>query len=78
VPATPEAGCGPKSETPCCHVEWRQQNNLLMNTLNLIYLNLIQLVRQAWLLPQTVASVFKQRRLELMSGFYPHMGVNTP
>jgi hypothetical protein len=33
-----------------------------MNTLNLIYLYLIQLVRQAWLLPQTVGSVLKLRR----------------
>ena len=37
-----------------------------MNTLNLIYLNLIQLVRQVWLLPQTVANALNQRRLQVL------------
>lgn len=33
-----------------------------MNTLKLICLTLIQLVKQAWLLPQSVANAVKQRR----------------
>ena len=37
-----------------------------MNTLNLIYLNLIQLVRQVWLLPQTVANALNQKRLQVL------------
>jgi hypothetical protein len=34
-----------------------------MNTLKLICLTIIQLVKQAWLLPQSVANAVKQRRL---------------
>jgi len=37
-----------------------------MNTLNLIYLSLIQLVRQVWLLPQTVANALNQKRLQVL------------
>jgi len=33
-----------------------------MNILKLICLTIIQLIRQIWLFPQTVASVIKQRR----------------
>ena len=34
-----------------------------MKTLNLIYMTIIQLVKQAWLLPQSVADAVKQRQL---------------
>ena len=34
-----------------------------MNTLKLICRTIIQLVKQAWLLPQSVANAVKQRRL---------------
>ncbi|MFZ1072414.1 MAG: hypothetical protein WAO21_03160 [Verrucomicrobiia bacterium] len=34
-----------------------------MNTLKLICLTIIQLVKQAWLLPQSIANAAKQRRL---------------
>ncbi len=34
-----------------------------MQTLKLIYLTLIQLVKQAWFLPQTIAKAASQRRL---------------
>ena len=33
-----------------------------MNTLNLIYLTIVQLARQAWFLPQSVANAVKQRQ----------------
>ena len=33
-----------------------------MNTLKLICLTIIQLIKQAWLLPQSVAIAVKQRR----------------
>ena len=33
-----------------------------MNTLKLIYLTISQLIKQAWLLPQSVAIALKQRR----------------
>ena len=33
-----------------------------MHTLKLICLSLLQLVKQVWLLPQTVAAAVKQRR----------------
>jgi hypothetical protein len=33
-----------------------------MNTLKLIRLTIVQLVRQAWFLPQSVANAVKQRR----------------
>jgi hypothetical protein len=33
-----------------------------MHTLKLIYLTFIQLVKQAWLLPQSIANATKQRR----------------
>jgi hypothetical protein len=33
-----------------------------MNTLKLIYMTIIQLVKQAWLLPQSVANAVTQRR----------------
>jgi hypothetical protein len=33
-----------------------------MNTLNLIYLTIVQLARQAWFLPQSVANAAKQRQ----------------
>jgi hypothetical protein len=33
-----------------------------MNTLNLIYLTILQLVRQVWFLPQSVANAVKQRQ----------------
>jgi hypothetical protein len=34
----------------------------LMSTLNLIYLTIIRLFKQAWLLPKTVTNIAKQRR----------------
>jgi len=34
-----------------------------MNILKLIGLTLIQLVKQVWFLPQTIANAFRQRRL---------------
>jgi hypothetical protein len=37
-----------------------------MKLLNLVYLNLIQLGSQVWLLPQTVANALKQRRLQVL------------
>ena len=37
-----------------------------MNTLKLICLTIIQLVKQAWLLPQTVANAVKQRRQQVV------------
>jgi hypothetical protein len=37
-----------------------------MHTLKLICLTLFQLVKQAWLLPQTVATAVKQRRRRIV------------
>jgi hypothetical protein len=37
-----------------------------MNALKLIYLTIIQLVKQAWLLPQTIANAVKQRRRQVV------------
>jgi len=37
-----------------------------MNTLKLIYLTISQLIKQAWLLPQSVANAVKQRRQQLV------------
>jgi hypothetical protein len=37
-----------------------------MNTLKLIYLTIVQLVKQAWLLPQTFANAAKQRRRQVV------------
>ena len=37
-----------------------------MNTLKLIYLTLLQLIKQAWLLPQCVANAVKQRRQQVV------------
>jgi hypothetical protein len=34
-----------------------------MQTLKLIYLTIIQLVKQVWFLPQTIANAASQRRL---------------
>ncbi len=33
-----------------------------MNTLKLLFLTVIQLVKQTWFLPQTIANAVKQRR----------------
>ena len=41
-----------------------------MNTLKLICLTIIQLIKQAWLLPQSVAIAAKQRRRRtVLNGF---------
>ena len=37
-----------------------------MNTLKLIYLTISQLIKQAWLLPQSVANAVKQRREQVV------------
>ena len=37
-----------------------------MNALKLIYLTIIQLFKQAWLLPQTIANAVKQRRRQVV------------
>jgi len=37
-----------------------------MNILKLIWLTIIQLAKQAWLLPQTVANVVQQRQRRLV------------
>ena len=37
-----------------------------MNTLKLIYLTISQLIKQAWLLPQSVANAVKQRRQQVV------------
>jgi type IV secretory pathway VirB4 component len=37
-----------------------------MQTLKLICLNIIQLVKQVWLLPQSVANAVKQRRRQIV------------
>jgi len=37
-----------------------------MNTLKLICLTIIQLIKQAWLLPQSVAIAVKQRRRQIV------------
>jgi len=37
-----------------------------MNTLKLIYVTIIQLVKQAWLLPQTLSNAVKERRKQLI------------
>lgn len=37
-----------------------------MRTLKLIYLTFIQLVKQAWLLPQSIANATKQRRRQVV------------
>jgi hypothetical protein len=37
-----------------------------MQTLKLICLNIIQLVKQVWLLPQSVANAVKQRRRQVV------------
>ena len=37
-----------------------------MNALKLIYLTIVQLVKQAWLLPQTFANAAKQRRRQVV------------
>ena len=37
-----------------------------MNILKLICLTIIQLVKQAWLLPQSVANAVKQRRQQVV------------
>jgi hypothetical protein len=36
-----------------------------MDALKLIYLTIVNLVKQAWLLPQSVALALQQRRLKL-------------
>jgi hypothetical protein len=40
-----------------------QHEGTTMNTLKLIFLTIVQLVKQAWLLPQSIANAVKQRRL---------------
>ena len=37
-----------------------------MHTLNLICLTFLQLVKQVWLLPQSVANAVKQRRRQIV------------
>ncbi len=37
-----------------------------MNTLKLIYLTISELIKQAWLLPQSVANAVKQRRQQVV------------
>jgi len=37
-----------------------------MNILKLIFLTIIQLVKQAWLLPQSIANAVKQRRRQVV------------
>ena len=37
-----------------------------MNILKLIYLTIIQLAKQAWLLPQSVANAVKQRQRQVV------------
>jgi hypothetical protein len=37
-----------------------------MHTLKLICLNFLQLVKQVWLLPQSVANAVKQRRRQIV------------
>ena len=37
-----------------------------MNILKLIYLTLTQLIKQAWLLPQSVANAVRQRRQQVV------------
>ena len=37
-----------------------------MNTLKLVCLTIIQLIKQAWLLPQSVAIAVKQRRRQIV------------
>jgi hypothetical protein len=37
-----------------------------MNILKLVYLTLIQLVKQAWLLPQIIVNAFKHRRQQVV------------
>lgn len=37
-----------------------------MNTLKLIFLTIIHLAKQAWLLPQTVANAVRQRRQQVV------------
>jgi hypothetical protein len=36
-----------------------------MDKLKLIFLTIVELVKQAWLLPQTIALAVQQRRLQL-------------
>jgi hypothetical protein len=42
------------------------QNDYSMNKLTMIWLSIIQSVKQAWLLPQTLALAFKQRRQQIV------------
>ena len=37
-----------------------------MNTLKLIYLTIIHLLKQVWLLPQTIANAIRQRRQQVV------------
>ena len=37
-----------------------------MNTLKLIYLTILQLVKQVWLLPQSVANAVRQRQRQVV------------
>ena len=37
-----------------------------MRTLKLIYLTILQLVKQAWLLPQSIANAVKQRQARIV------------
>ena len=37
-----------------------------MNILKLIYLTIIQLAKQAWLLPQSIANAVKQRQRQVV------------
>ncbi|MGB7768540.1 MAG: hypothetical protein WBN22_06765 [Verrucomicrobiia bacterium] len=37
-----------------------------MNILNLICLTIIQLIKQVWLLPQTIVNAVKQRRQQMV------------
>jgi hypothetical protein len=37
-----------------------------MNTFKLIYLTIIHLLKQVWLLPQTIANAIRQRRQQVV------------
>jgi hypothetical protein len=41
------------------------KNNRIIKALKNLFLSLVQLARQAWLLPQTAANAVRKRRLEV-------------
>ena len=54
------------SPGPCAKTESQTAKKTSTNTLKLIFLTIIQVVKQAWFLPQSFAIAAKQRRRQIV------------